>query len=89
MYIEGQYQKFESRNKQGKLLPIPELFSRFNKGGENNKDGYNDWITKWSKAPQMSRQGLEDHAEKLISVIIAIPGLQQGNGRPSRKESKV
>ena len=68
-YIDGQYQKFESRKEHGKVLPIPELFSRFNKGGENNKDGYNDWIAKRKKAPQMSRQGLKDHTDKLISVI--------------------
>ena len=68
-YLEGQYQKFESRKEHGKVLPIPKLFSRFNKGGINNEDGYNDWIAKRRKAPQMSQQGLRDHSNKLISVI--------------------
>ena len=48
-YIEGQYKKFESRKEHGKVLPIPELFSQFNKGDENNKGGYNDWITSGGK----------------------------------------
>ena len=50
-------------------MPIPELFSPFNKGGDNNKDGHNDCIAKQRKAPQMSRQELEDHTDKLILVI--------------------
>ena len=68
-YIDGQYDKFESRHKHGKVPVIPDIFTRFNKGGENNKGGYNDWVAKRKKSPQMEKRELMAHANKLITVV--------------------
>ena len=68
-YIDGQYEKFESRYKHGKVPRIPELFFRFNKGMESNKGGYNDWISKRKKPPQLERKDLQEHADNLIGVL--------------------
>ena len=67
-YIDGQYGKFESRHKHGKVPVIPDIFVRFNKGDESNKGGYNDWVAKRRKPPQMEEKELMERANKLITV---------------------
>ena len=48
---------------------IPDTFMRFNKGGESNKGGYNDWVAKRKKPPRMDKKELMEHANKLITFI--------------------
>ena len=68
-YIDGQYKKFDSRCKHGKVPQIPAMFERFNKGDDHNKGGYNDWIAKKQKAPQLDSKELLEHGDRIITIL--------------------
>lgn len=68
-YIDGQYNKFDSRSKHGTVLPIPAMFLRFNKGDDSNRGGYNDWVAKKKKPPQLNRKDIIEHRDRLIALI--------------------
>ena len=68
-YIDGQYYKFDSRCKHSKISSIPDMFMKFNKGGENNKGGYNDWTSKKRKPPQLDRKILLELGDMVITIL--------------------
>ena len=47
----------------------PRPFHTFQQGGKSNNGGYNDWVAKRKKAPQMEKKVLMEHANRLITVI--------------------
>ena len=84
-YVDGQYQKFDSRSKHGTVLPIPAMFDRFKKGDENNRGGYNDWVAKKQKQPQLNRRDLLEHKDRLIA-LISHPRLSTNKWKTVRSE---
>ncbi len=49
------------------------MFTRFNKGDENNNggyDGYDDWMAKKRKRPQLERNDIVEHGDKLITKKV-------------------
>lgn len=68
-YIDGQYHKFDSRCKHGKVPPMPAMFARFDKGDDRNKGGYNDWTAKKQKPPQLDRKELIEHGDRILTIL--------------------
>ncbi len=58
---------------------------KFNKGGENNKGGYNDWTSKKRKPPQLDRKKLLELGDMVIT-ILSHPRLCTNQWREVRQE---
>ena len=66
-YIDGQYDKIQSRCDHGSVPSIPDVWLRFRKES-GNKGSYNDRLLKKQKPPQMEHKK-QEKADNLISLL--------------------